>query len=226
MIESKPRKIVDNVSVSFCPGCIFNILGPSGAGKSSLLRLINRLDEPSSGEILFDGTDYRALPPCDLRRQIGYLFQIPYLFRGTIEDNLTYADPAINGDRADQLLGLVSIDPGRKKQSVANMSVGEKQRIALARLLATNPRVILLDEPTAALDPTHTEKIEEAVKLLSEQQHLTVVMVSHNPLQAVRMGGQGLLMVSGRLVEQAEVAELIERPQTEEGRRYRRRELS
>lgn len=225
-VDGKARRIVDRISVSFCPGCIFNILGPSGAGKSSFLRLLNRLDEPTFGEVLFEGNDYRSIAPCDLRRQIGYLFQAPYLFPETIRDNLTYASPNLTEDRIKELLSLVSIDPARRDEAVLNLSVGEKQRVALARLLSTEPRVILLDEPTAALDPSHTEKVEHTVKRLAADNRITVVMVSHDPAQAVRMGGRGMLFVGGKLIEQADVVDLVERPQSEEGRRYQRRELT
>jgi len=220
------RTIVDHFSFAFQTGHIYSILGPSGAGKSSLLRLLNRLDEPTSGEVLFDNRDYRSLPPCQLRRQVGYLFQTPFLFPGTVADNLLFAEPELSDDRIDHLLDHVSIDPNIKNRPVDNLSLGEKQRVALARLLATEPRVILLDEPTAALDPTYTEKIESSVKQIATDDGLTVIMVSHHPGQARRMGGEGLLIAAGKLVEHGPVEQLVDHPQTEAGRRYRDRELT
>ncbi|MCD6250019.1 MAG: ATP-binding cassette domain-containing protein, partial [candidate division Zixibacteria bacterium] len=151
------QAVVDDFTFSFETSKVYSVLGPSGAGKSSLLRLLNRLDEPTSGEVVFDGQNYREIDPCTLRRQIGYLFQVPYMFTGTIGDNLRLADPELTDEQIEDQLQTVSLASLKPNHDVANLSVGEKQRVALARLLATNPKVVLLDEPTAALDPTHTE---------------------------------------------------------------------
>jgi putative ABC transport system ATP-binding protein len=224
--DGAERAIVDDFSFAFHPGRIYSILGPSGAGKSSVLRLLNRLDEPSAGEVVFEGADYRTIAPCQLRKRIGFLFQVPYLYPGTVADNLLYADNGLDSKRIEHLLNLASFNPQKSGQAAASLSVGEKQRVALARLLATDPSVILLDEPTAALDPTYTSKIESAVRKISAEQGLTVIMVSHSPEQAVRMGGEGLLIVSGRLEEYGPADRLVNQPQTEAGRRYRDRELT
>ena len=217
--------VVDDFTFSFETSQVYSVLGPSGAGKSSLLRLLNRLDEPTSGEVIFDEQDYREIDPCTLRRQIGYLFQVPYMFTGTIGDNMRLADPELTDEQIENQLQTVSLALLKPNHDVANLSVGEKQRVALARLLATNPRVVLLDEPTAALDPTHTEKIEALIKHIAEEHQLTVIFVSHDPNQARRLGGEGLLLVAGRLVEHGPVAQLVDNPQTEIGQRYRNREL-
>lgn len=224
--NGKPRSIVDDISFSFQPGRIYSLLGPSGAGKSSLLRLFNRLDEPTTGEVFFEGTDYRTILPTDLRLRIGYLFQVPYMFRGTVTDNLRFANDQLDHDQCDRLLDQVSLNREIKEQSVEGLSVGEKQRIALARLLATDPKIVLLDEPTAALDPAYTDKIEASIKQIAVEKDLTVIMVSHDPQQALRLGGETLLIVAGRLVEFGPARELIEQPKTEEGRRYRDRLLT
>jgi putative ABC transport system ATP-binding protein len=220
------KETVQDFSYSFQAGRIYNILGPSGAGKSSLLRLLNRLDEPTSGEVFLDGADYRTLPPCTLRKRVGYLFQVPYLFPGSIADNVRYANPALTQDQVSDLLQVASFDSEKLDQPAETLSVGEKQRVALARLLATDPKVVLLDEPTAALDPTHTARIESSIRDIAVRKQLGVIIVSHNPEQAMRMGGEGLLLVSGRLEECGSVEQLITHPQSEAGRRYRDRELS
>lgn len=226
MIEEKEQAVVDDFSFSFETGKIYSLLGPSGAGKTSLLRLLNRLDEPTTGDVLFEGNDYRQLPPLELRRRVGYLFQVPYLFEGTVADNLRFARNDLDDRRINELLDLVSIRSGLASRSVANLSVGEKQRIALARLLATQPSAILLDEPTASLDPTHTDRIESTVKQVAANEQLTVIMVSHQPQQAARMGGEGILLVAGKLIEHGPARQLVEHPQTDLGRRYRDRELT
>lgn len=225
-VEGAPRAIVNDVSFDFRRGGIYTILGPSGAGKSSFLRLINRLDEPTSGEIVFDGKDYRQYAPCLLRQKVGYLFQTPIMFPGTVKDNILFANGALDDAGVDQLLAAASVKPGLKDQRDDKLSGGEKQRVALARLLATEPNVILLDEPTSALDPTYTEMIEKVIKKIVAEKGLTAIMVSHSPDQAVRMNGVGLLLVEGRLLEYGPIKEMVENPQTEQGRRYRDKELT
>jgi putative ABC transport system ATP-binding protein len=225
-VDGAERTLIDDFSFVFDTGLVYSILGPSGAGKTSLLRLFNRLDEPTSGEVLFDGEDYRTIAPCTLRKRVGYLFQVPFLFPGTVADNLQYGNEALQDHDIARLLELASISLSVKTQSVENLSVGEKQRVALARLLATDPKVVLLDEPTAALDPTYTEKIEATVRQIASEENLTVIMVSHSPEQALRMGGQAMLLVTGKLIEHGPVEQVIRNPQTDLGRRYRDRELT
>ena len=220
------KAIVDGVSYTFECGDIYTIVGPSGAGKSSLLRLLNRLDEPTEGEVWFDGRDYREFPVRQLRLRIGYLFQQPYLFPGTIAENIRFAAAALSDDDVCDLLkqtGLAGKDCG---ESVDTLSGGEKQRVALARLLATNPSVLLLDEPTSALDPTATRGIEELIWEIVARACYTVVMVTHEPAQAIRMAGQTLLMARGKLIESGPTEEVINNPKSDEGRRYRDRELT
>lgn len=220
------KTVVDGFSYSFRPGRVYTIMGPSGAGKTSLLRLFNRLDEPSDGQVIFDSKDYREYDPCALRRRIGYLFQQPYLFEYTVADNLLFARADMTECQIARCLEMVSIRPEMGRQNADQLSIGEKQRVALARLLCMEPSVILLDEPTSALDPTYTNQIEKIIKHIAVEQNLAVLMVSHQPQQALRMGGEGLLLVEGRLVEHGPVEELVERPSTELGRRYRDRELT
>jgi len=224
--NGRPKRIVDSVSYDFQQGKIYSILGPSGAGKSSLLRLLNRLDEPTAGEVIFDGQDHRSINPCSLRRRIGYLFQVPYMFSGTVADNIRYASPDLTEEDLLALAQSVRLEPDMLGQSVENLSIGEQQRIALARLLATKPDVALLDEPTASLDPSRTRTIERLIVDMVERRCVTAIMVSHRPQQALRMGGQGLLLFEGRLVETAPTRELVESPKSELGRRYQRKELT
>ena len=223
--NGKPKTVVDNVSFAFHPGRIYTIIGPSGAGKSSLLRLLNRLDEPSSGDVYFRDKPHCDYAPFDLRKNIGYLFQTPYLFPGTVRDNLLYAESSLTDEQVRDLVEQTHIKAEFIDNDTTNLSVGEKQRVALARLLALQPEIILLDEPTSALDPTHTEAIEELIREIVAARGTTVIMVSHNPEQAVRMGGEGLLMVDGKLVETGPVNDLVNQPQTELGRKYRARQL-
>ncbi|UCC44028.1 MAG: ATP-binding cassette domain-containing protein, partial [Candidatus Zixiibacteriota bacterium] len=174
MANGESKAIVEDISFDFDAGQIYNVLGPSGAGKSSLLRLINRLDEPTSGEVVFKDRAQSEYTPCDLRRQIGYLFQTPHLFPSTVEDNLRFAQDDLSEQQLSDLLDQTRLGREMLTVPVDNLSVGEKQRIALARLLATDPTIALLDEPTSALDPARTLGIEELIRELSFQRGLTV----------------------------------------------------
>nr|MBN2278284.1 ATP-binding cassette domain-containing protein [candidate division Zixibacteria bacterium] len=224
--NGRKLKTVDAVTCRFNRGGIYNIVGPSGAGKSSLLRLLNRLDESTSGEIRFKEKPIQSYPPVELRRKVAMLFQTPYLFPGTILENLKYCRP----DRGDfdflDHLNRVSLKPEVAEKDAGDLSVGEKQRVALARSLMLEPEVILLDEPTSALDPTSSKKIEELILRLSRELSLTTITVTHSPEQALRLGGETLLLVGGRLIETGPTSEILTRPRTEMGQKYIDRELS
>jgi putative ABC transport system ATP-binding protein len=222
---TQAKTIIDRFTFSFQEGGVYTIIGPSGAGKSSLLRLLNRLDEPSEGEIFFRRQSTKAYSPCQLRRRIGFLFQTPYLFSGTIRDNLLYADDKLSSDAVERLISQVQIPPAWTERAVDTLSIGEKQRVALARLLATGPEIVLLDEPTSALDPSYTDLIETLIRDIVHQMGLTVIMVTHNPEQALRIGGETLLLVAGRLIESGLCQKVISDPQTEPGRLYKRKQL-
>ena len=217
--------VVDDVSYRFNGEKIYTVIGPSGAGKSSLLRLINRLDEPTSGAVFFHGKDHCDYQPCELRRKIGYLFQTPYLFEGTVRDNLLYANEELSDSDISRLAERAQLKSEHIDRSTENFSIGEKQRVAIARLLATGPEVVLLDEPTSALDPTYTEAIEQLIKHIVDTENLTALVVTHNPQQALRVGGEALLMVRGKIVESGEVSQVINDPQSEQGKLYQKRQL-
>lgn len=223
--EDGDRRIVDCFSYRFEAGRMHNVIGPSGAGKSSLLRLLNRLDEPTSGDVLLDGKPAREYNPCDLRLKVGFLFQTPHLFDGTVRDNLTYVDKRLEVDRMKACLDKAYLPVEMLDRKAEKLSVGEKQRVALARLLLSDPEVILLDEPTSALDPAATKSIERLIKDVASGRKATVVTVTHDPQQAVRLGGEGLLMFRGRLIESGSVEQIVNDPQSDEGRRYKAQEL-
>jgi len=217
--------IIVNFSYSFRKGKIYTILGPSGSGKSSLLRLINRLDENSGGSILFHNKNIIDFIPCELRCRIGYLFQIPYLFEGSVRDNIKYGCSDLGDEKTKILVERTHLKPEMLDREVDNLSIGEKQRVALARLLANNPEILLLDEPTSALDPTHTDAIENLIKEIVNDRQITALMVTHHPEQALRMGGETILMVEGRLIESGSSNDVINNPQTELGKKYREKKL-
>ena len=217
--------IIDNFTFSFERHQIYNILGPSGAGKSSLLRLLNRLDEPTDGEILFNEKAQCDYSPSELRTKVGYLFQTPFLFPKTVKDNLLYAAPDLADSEMDRILEQTQMSADFLERPVDNLSIGEQQRIAFGRLLAMNPEVLLLDEPTSALDPANTEGIENLIRSIASQGQQTVIMVTHNPEQALRIGGQAILLVKGQLIESGSVEDIVMNPGTEIGRQYKDKRL-
>ncbi|MFC1475348.1 ATP-binding cassette domain-containing protein [Candidatus Zixiibacteriota bacterium] len=219
------KTIISDISYNFTTQKIYTVIGPSGAGKSSLLRLINRLDEPTSGEIKFRDKNHIDIYPTELRKKIGYLFQTPYLFNGTVLENLVYAKPDLNNKDIDRLINQVHIKSEFLNRSVDKLSVGEKQRVAFARLLALEPEIILLDEPTSALDPTYTQAIENLVKEIVSEQKVTAIVITHHPQQALKLGEESLLLVKGRLVESGISEQIINNPQSEEGKQYKAMEL-
>lgn len=218
-------KTVDDVSFEFKKGSIYNVVGPSGAGKSSYLRLLNRLDEPTGGEVHFRGKPISEYNPTELRRKIALLFQTPYLFEGTVLDNLNFCCSEKNLDTPEYHLERVGLDDRFKDIDVDELSVGEKQRVAIARSLLLQPEILLLDEPTSALDPSNAQKIEQLILQLAGDLNLTVIIVTHNPDQARRLEGITLLLVSGRLVEHGKTRDVLTSPQTEPGRKYINKEL-
>jgi putative ABC transport system ATP-binding protein len=219
-LNKTPKKIISQFSFTFQNDRIYNILGPSGAGKSSLLRLFNRLDEITDGRLFYKDRELREYSPCGLRREIGYLFQTPYLFPTTVKDNFSYIDSSLTEGEINSLLAEVNLDSEYLTSNVEVLSVGEKQRIALARLLAMKPRVMLLDEPTSALDERNSSIIVKLIKRKISENEITAIIVTHNPRQALDFGGEALLLMEGKLVENGPARDLISAPQTEAGKRF------
>ncbi len=224
--KSESITTVQTVSFSFQKGEIYNLIGPSGAGKSSFLRLLNRLDEPTSGRILFRGKPLNIYPPPELRRRIVMLFQEPYLFSGTVLYNLEYCCPDKNRRDLSGVLECVGLPLNMADKDTAGLSVGERQRVALARAIILEPEVLLLDEPTSALDPASARIVEDLILGLVRQLCLTAIIVTHSPEQAQRFGGTTLIMSKGSLVESGPTEKLLTDPKTEAARKYIRREVS
>ncbi len=158
--------VVTDISLDVYHGEMLGIVGPSGSGKSSLLRLLNRLDEPTNGTVFLDGQDYRQFSPRELRRRVGMVTQRPFLFPGSVAGNILFG-PSQRGEVvADediaQLLERVGL-PGFAGREVTNLSGGEQQRVSLARALANRPQILLLDEPTSALDEQAKTGIEQLI---------------------------------------------------------------
>jgi putative ABC transport system ATP-binding protein len=193
-LERGGRAVLDSLSAEIPEGSTA-LVGPSGAGKSTLLRLLNRLADPDRGKISYRGRPLDSYEPLALRRQVSLVPQLPALLEGTVESNLRYAaDLAEEPLDPDETLRLAGLDPSFAARDVAKLSVGEQQRAMLARALAQHPAVLLLDEPTSALDHAARDKIEAALVELRRQLEISIVLVSHDPEQARRLGDQVLEM--------------------------------
>lgn len=176
------------------------LLGPSGSGKSTLLRLLNRLADPDSGTVRFRGEDVRALDVLDLRRRACLVAQLPAPLPGTVEDNVRYG-PALRGQEADvpRALALAGLDQAYAGREAGRLSVGEQQRVTLARALALEPEVLLLDEPTSALDDDAREGVERTLRELTERLDVATVLVTHDRGQAERLASRTVRLRDGRV---------------------------
>ena len=159
------------------------MVGSSGAGKTTLLRLLNRLDDPDAGQVLLDGKDVREYDVLQLRRRVQYVGQVPVTFPGTVAENLAMAEASAD---AAALLGRVGLSTALVERRADALSVGEAQRLSLARALACEPEALLLDEPTSALDTASKGGIEQLIRSLADG-GLTVVLVTHDPRQAAEL---------------------------------------
>jgi putative ABC transport system ATP-binding protein len=178
-VDGDDGPIVDHFSASIPADGLTAIVGPSGSGKTTLLRLLNRLDDPDAGEVLLDGRDVRSYDVLDLRRRVQLVGQVPVPFPGSVTDNLG----AAAGGEADELLARVGLSPAIGSRPADVLSVGEAQRMCLARALARSPDCLVLDEPTSALDTASKGGVERLIRSLADD-GLTVVMVTHDPRQA------------------------------------------
>jgi putative ABC transport system ATP-binding protein len=182
------RAVLDSFSAQIPEGATA-IVGPSGAGKSTLLRLLNRLGDPGRGEISYRGRPITTYEPLALRREVALVPQLPALLEGTVESNLRYAaDLAGEPLEVEETLRRAGLDPSFAGRDVAKLSVGEQQRAMLARALAQRPAVLLLDEPTSALDHATRDAVEATLARLRAESNLSLVLVSHDPEQARRLG--------------------------------------
>ena len=201
-------------------GSITAVVGPSGAGKSTLLRTINRLIEPTSGEVYLDGEPTSGMNALELRRRVGMVFQLPALFGATVEEATLYgARLAGRSADADWLLEMAGLDATYKDKAPQSLSVGEQQRVSIARALALEPEALLVDEPTSALDEAARRRIEDLIQELNGSLGLTIVLVSHALHQVERVADRVLLLVAGRSEGEWSKEEFFSGP-GEQARRY------
>lgn len=196
--------ILENISFKVSPGQVLALVGGSGSGKTTLLKTINRLINIDSGNIILNKRSIYEIDPIELRRLAGMVLQTPVMFDGSVLDNVAYG-LRIRGEngRSRQKIVQAINDSGLPikflKRDANKLSGGEQQRVALARLLVLEPQILLLDEPTAALDPKLTRKIEETVLNLCRTRKLITLWVTHNHTQARRVGDIIGVLKNGRI---------------------------
>jgi tungstate transport system ATP-binding protein len=212
------RIIVQIERLEIYKGEILAIVGPSGAGKSTLLRLLNFLEQPSSGYLIFEQSSLNgSAPPLETRRKVTTVFQAPALLNRSVAANVGYGLKVRGQDKKaiDQAVAEALERVGLNKlahQSARTLSGGEAQRVALARALVVRPTVLLLDEPTANLDPYNVKLIEEIITQINQEWGTTVVLVTHNVFQAKRLAHRTALLLEGRLIEIAPTTTFFNAP--------------
>ena len=203
-------EILKGVDAEVPEGRITAVVGPSGAGKSTLLRAVNRLIEPTAGEIYLDGEPTDGMDLLKLRRRVGMVFQIPALFGTSVEEAVLYGT-RLAGLPADatRLLEMVGLDRSLAAREPETLSVGQQQRVSIARALALEPEVLLMDEPTSALDEAARRRVEDLTRELNARLGLTTVLVSHDLAQVERVADRVLLLAEGRSVGAWEKADFF-----------------
>ena len=204
--------ILRDVTLDLPRTVVTALIGPSGAGKTSLLRLLNRLDDPTEGEVWFDGEPITAYPVAALRRRVGFVFHRPAMFPGTVSHNLQVAvslggPPAVGGPPVPdpiRVLAAVGLSADYATRDARSLSGGEQQRVSIARALMTRPDVLLLDEPTSALDPEIAERLLATVARLTREFGVATVMVTHRLSEAREVSTYTVMLEAGRVVESGE----------------------
>ncbi len=221
------RTVLNIPHLELEPNKIYAILGPNGAGKTTLLRILNLLDLPDTGQLQYMGCDTNAdmQERLAMARQMCMVFQKPFMFRTTVYKNVAYGlklrrvpKSEINRLVVDSLdfVGLGEFH----SRTATTLSGGESQRLALARALVLQPRVLLLDEPTANLDPSTVQMIEEIIRNYQQQYNMTVIIVTHNIFQAQRIADECILLMDGKVIEQGSTKQIFSHPQDERTRHF------
>jgi osmoprotectant transport system ATP-binding protein len=212
---------VDDLTLEIPSGQITVLVGPSGCGKTTSLRMINRMIDPTGGKIAIDGEDIRAKDPSDLRRGIGYVIQHAGLFpHRTIVDNIATVPYLLGWDKkkargtALELMERVGLDAKMAKRYPFQLSGGQQQRVGVARALAADPPIMLMDEPFSAVDPIVRKSLQEEFLRLQSELRKTIVFVTHDIDEAVKLGHRiAVFQVGGVLAQHATPGELLSRPE-------------
>lgn len=213
------RPAVDDCSLKIGEGALTVLLGPSGSGKTTLLKLINRLYDPDAGRILIDGADIRAAPAYLLRRRIGYVIQQVGLFPHLrVEQNIATVPQLLGWPRSridariDELLDLVGLPRDYRRRFPRQLSGGEQQRVGLARALAADPAIMLMDEPFGALDAITRGRLQDELRAIHRRLHKTILFVTHDVDEALRLADCVVVMRGGRVIQHGTPLEVLARP--------------
>lgn len=219
--EYSGKQVLKGINLEVQKGEIFVLVGPNGAGKTTLLRILDLLEEPTSGEIIFNGekVDYSAKDKEKWRRRIGIVFQQTALFNMSVFNNIAFP-LKIRGEnkrgverKVKAALELVQLH-GFENRNALSLSGGEAQRVSLAQALVTDPQLLLLDEPTANLDPRNTSIIEEVLSHINRERKLTIIMTTHNMFQAENLAHRVAVLNDGRIEGIGTSQEIFSRPST------------
>ena len=214
-IERGGRAVLDGVDLDVPAGRVTVLLGPSGSGKTSLLRILNRLDDPAGGEVLYRGRPLVDYPVRELRRRVGFVFQAPVMFDGTVEENLRAPARVAGwtedetGRRVREALELAELDAELLDRPGSELSVGQQQRANLARTLVNRPETLLLDEPTSALDAVTSRRLLRTFRRLTVDEGRTAVMATHREEEARASGDLAVLLSEGGVDRVGAPAELL-----------------
>ncbi len=213
------QDILKNINLKVEQGEVFALIGPTGAGKTTLLRLIDLIDTPTAGKIYFDGTDASAPPGVRLamRRRMAFVLQKPIVFNTSVYDNVAYGlkwrglGKSDIREKASNILEMVGLSE-YKNRNARTLSGGEVQRVAIARALATEPAVLLLDEPTANLDPPSAARVEELITGIIQRHTATIIMATHDMAQGQRLADRIGVLVNGEIVQTGSASDVFASP--------------
>jgi tungstate transport system ATP-binding protein len=221
------RDVLQDLYLRISRGEVFALIGPTGAGKTTLLRIMDLLEVPAAGEIYFDGkyVPRSGRQRLEMRRRMSFIQQKPQVFNLSVYDNiacgLRWRGEQKNkiADKVDHIVELVGLE-GYKSRNARTLSGGEAQRVALARSLVLEPEVLLLDEPTANLDPLSTDKIEQLISHVARQRNTTMIMATHAMSQGQQLADRIGVLLNGRLVQTGNASDIFHSPQNEEVARF------
>ncbi len=224
------KEVLKNVTLAINRGEIFALLGPSGAGKTTLLRILDFFEKPESGAVVFDGMQLSFQDGKKVRRKMSLLFQTPAVFNASVFDNVAYGllvrgiDKVIIGKKVGEALNIVGLS-GMEKQRARTLSGGEAQRMAFARAIVYEPQILLLDEPTANLDPANVAKIEEIIRRIRNDLGTTIVIATHNIPQVKRIADRAGILLNGELIEVNSIGGIFTAPWDERSAAFLKGEM-